>query len=151
MRRKRQAAIATRSSTTCRRSRPTSPFLPKPRSRRPHQSIDARCSAARRSRPIRDNETTKKPASPPASVDLNAKLESLGMRGFQRRLFLLGNRALDRRLHLLEGADLDLTHALAGDAEFGGEILQGHRLVRQAPRLEDAAFARVEHADRAGQ
>ena len=38
------------------------------------------------------------------------------MREFERRFllgFLLGDRTLDRGLHLLEGADLDLTHALA--------------------------------------
>src|SRR2546430_1842643 len=77
-------------------------------------------------------------------------LRARSVRGFQFR-FLPCNGALDRGLHLLEGADLDLPHAFAGDAEFGGKIFQRHRVLRKAPRLEDAAFARVEHADRAVQ
>src|SRR5438132_7246943 len=71
--------------------------------------------------------------------------------GFERFRFLPGNRALDGRLHLLESTDLDLPHAFARHAEFGGEVFQRHRIFRQAPRLEDAAFARVEHADGAVQ
>src|SRR3954469_22502283 len=86
---------------------------------------------------------TKKPALPPAFVSL---LNAPGsVRGFQRGLFLAGNGALDGRLHLLEGADLDLPHTLARHAELGGQVFQRHRIFRQTPRLEDAAFARVEH------
>src|SRR6266516_5067176 len=70
---------------------------------------------------------------------------------FERFRFLPGDRALDGRLHLLESADLDLPHAFARHAEFGGEVFQRHRLLRQAPRLEDAAFPGVEHADGAVQ
>src|SRR5450759_275486 len=73
------------------------------------------------------------------------------MRGFQGGLFLPRNRAFHRRLHLLEGADLDLPHAFARHTEFGGEIFQRHRVFRQPPRLEDAAFPGVEHAARAVQ
>src|ERR1700738_1860912 len=92
----------------------------------------------------------KKPALPPAFVTSyldRARLE----RGFQCGLFLPGNRAFHGRLHLLEGADLDLPHALARHAEFGGEVFQRHRLFRPTPRLEDAAFPGVEHADGAVQ
>src|SRR5205823_8899514 len=71
--------------------------------------------------------------------------------GFQRGSFLPRDGAFHRGLHLLEGANLDLPHAFARHAEFGGEVFQGHRLVRQAPRFENAAFARVEHADGAVQ
>src|ERR1700722_1142512 len=88
---------------------------------------------------------TKKPALPPAFVSLleAAKL----VRGFQCGLFLPGDGALHGRLHLLESANLDLAHAFARHIELGSEVFQGHRLFRQTPRLEDAAFARVEHAD----
>src|SRR5689334_18902058 len=90
----------------------------------------------------------KKPALPPAFVD--CYLASRSVRGFELG-FLARNRALDGRLHLFESADLDLPHAFAGDAELGGEVFQRHRLFRQAPRLEDAAFARIEHTDGAVQ
>src|SRR6516165_10346078 len=95
---------------------------------------------------------TKKPALPPASRisirQFRLRSEPL-MRGFERRGLLPCDRALYRRLHLLERPHFDLAHALAGDAELRGEVFQRHRLVRQAPGLEDPAFARVEHADRA--
>ena len=55
--------------------------------------------------------------------------------------------ALHRALHLLERAHFDLTHALAGDAELGGQILERDRVVRQSARLEDAALAVVEHGE----
>ena len=58
---------------------------------------------------------------------------------------------LHRLLHLLEGAHLDLAHALARDAEFGGEVLERDRVVGEAARLEDAPFALVEHVERADQ
>src|SRR3984893_16304569 len=73
------------------------------------------------------------------------------MRGFQGGLFLTGDGALHGRLHLLEGADLDLPHAFARYAEFAREVFQRHRIFRQPPRLEDAAFPGVEHADGAVQ
>src|SRR6516164_11652033 len=85
------------------------------------------------------------PASPPALLIQSVTLQS--ERSFKRRRFLSGDRALDRRLHLLEGADLDLAHALPRYAELGREIFQRHRLVGEPPRLEDAAFSRVEHLD----
>src|SRR5262249_56419856 len=90
----------------------------------------------------------RRPASPPAYVSI--RLYSISVRGFQFR-FLPRDGALDRGLHLLKGADLDLPDALAGDAEFGGEVFQRHRLFGEAPRLEDAAFARIEHVDRSAQ
>src|SRR5690606_15328397 len=62
-----------------------------------------------------------------------------------------GETLLDGLLHLLEGADLDLAHALAGDAELAGEILERDRVVAQAACLEDAALALVEHAERLAQ
>src|SRR5262249_40362863 len=89
---------------------------------------------------------TKKPASPPAFLFQSANSFRASVRRFQCRGFLLRDRALDRRLHLLEGADLDLAHALARHAELGREIFQRHRLVGKATGLEDAAFARVQHA-----
>src|SRR3979490_1029098 len=92
---------------------------------------------------------TKKPALPPAFLSCFDPPRL--MRGFERCRFLSGDRAFDGRLHLLEGADFDLPHAFARYAEFGGEVFQRHRLFRQAPRLEDAAFPRVEHADGAGE
>src|SRR4051794_16162760 len=94
---------------------------------------------------------TKKPALPPAFYLLSIR-QSLALktsrleRGFQRGLFGLCDRALDRGLHLLEGADLDLADALARHAELGSKVFQRHRLIGEAARLEDAAFARVEHA-----
>src|ERR1700739_319912 len=62
----------------------------------------------------------------------------LHLRRFQRGGFLPCDCALDRRLHLLEGADFDLTHALARYAELGCQVLERHRLIRKSPRLEDA-------------
>src|SRR5689334_17472664 len=79
---------------------------------------------------------TKKPALPPAFLSSFNPPKSV--RGFQRGLLRLRDGALDGRLHLLEGADLDLPHALARHAEFGGKVFQRHRLFRQTPRLEDA-------------
>src|SRR5665213_1246514 len=71
-------------------------------------------------------------------------------RRFLRR-FQRGDRGLHRLLHLLERAHLDLAHALARDAELGGEILERDRIVGEPPRLEDAAFALVQHAECADQ
>ena len=47
---------------------------------------------------------------------------------------------LDSFFHLFEGAHLDLTHALARDAELVGEFFERDR-VGQPARLEDAPFA----------
>src|ERR1700690_3156469 len=69
------------------------------------------------------------------------------MRGVECGFFLPGDGALDRGLHLLEGADLDLPHALARHTELAREVFQRHRVFRKTPRLEDAAFPGVEHAD----
>src|SRR5438552_3937115 len=57
-----------------------------------------------------------------------------------------GHRAYRGPLHLPERADVDLPHALAQHAEFGGEVFQRHRSCRHAPRLENAACPGVEHA-----
>src|SRR5262249_8193070 len=64
------------------------------------------------------------------------------------RRFHRGDAVLHRLLHLLEGAHLDLAHALARHAELGGKVFERHRLVRQAPRLQHAAFAVVGHFER---
>src|ERR1039457_3633572 len=75
-------------------------------------------------------------------------------RRYRRRFLRLlqgGDTILHRLLHLLEGAHLDLAHALARDAEFGCQILERDRIVRQAARLEDAPLALVEHVERADQ
>src|SRR5438270_12622146 len=92
---------------------------------------------------------TKKPALPPAFFTPSEATKSVC--GFERGLFLFGDGALDRRLYLLESTDLDLPHTFARHAEFGGEVFQRHRLLGQTPRLEDAAFPRIEHADGAVQ
>ncbi len=55
--------------------------------------------------------------------------------------------ALDRFLHLLEGADLDLPDAFRGTAELAGEILRVIGVLGEAPGLEDAALARIEHTE----
>src|ERR1700737_3046160 len=54
-------------------------------------------------------------------------------------------------LHLLEGADLDLAHALARDAEFLGQLHQRDLFLGEPARLEDAPLALVEHGERTGQ
>lgn len=54
-------------------------------------------------------------------------------------------------LQFFEGAHLDLTHTLARDAEFAGEIRQTPRVIRKPTRLKDAPFACVEHAKRVDQ
>jgi hypothetical protein len=64
-----------------------------------------------------------------------------------RRSFDRGDAVLDRLLHLFERAHLDLTHALAGDAEFGRQVPEDDRLIRQAARLEDASLAVIEHVE----
>src|SRR5674476_805131 len=67
------------------------------------------------------------------------------------RLLQSSDTILHRLLHLLEGAHLDLAHALARDAEFGCQILERDRIVRETARLEDAPLALVEHVERADQ
>ena len=59
-----------------------------------------------------------------------------------------GDRDLHRPLHLLEGAHLDLTHALARDAELHRQILERDRVVGEPARLEDVPFALAEHSER---
>src|SRR5690606_21620463 len=54
-------------------------------------------------------------------------------------------------LHFLEGANLDLADALAADAEFPREFLQGHRILGQAACLEDAALAIIQDTHRVAQ
>src|ERR1700686_4338375 len=67
------------------------------------------------------------------------------------RLLQGGDVVLHRLLHLLEGAHLDLAHALARDAEFGGQVLERDRIVGQPARLEDALFALVKYVERRDQ
>ena len=50
---------------------------------------------------------------------------------------------LHRSLHLLEGAHLDLAHPLARDAELLGELFERHRVIGEAPCLEDALSAPI--------
>lgn len=45
-----------------------------------------------------------------------------------------GDPTLHRLLHLVERAHLDLAHALARDAELGGEVFERDRLVGEAPK-----------------
>src|SRR5215472_18344510 len=59
-----------------------------------------------------------------------------------------GDRDLHRPPHLLEGAHLDLTHALARDAELHRQILERHRIIGELARLEDAPLALAEHGER---
>jgi hypothetical protein len=49
-----------------------------------------------------------------------------------------GDPVFYRPLHLLERAHLDLAHALARDAELGGQLLQRERLISEATPPEDA-------------
>ena len=59
--------------------------------------------------------------------------------------FHVGDVGLHRLLDFLESAHLDLADALARHAELVGEFFERDRLVVKPPRLEDAAFALVEH------
>ena len=69
------------------------------------------------------------------------------MHGQGRPSFHRGDPVFHRPLHLLERTHLDLTHALAGDAEFGRQVPEDDRLIRQAARLEDASLAVIEHVE----
>ena len=73
------------------------------------------------------------------------------MRRQRRRSFHHGDAVLHRLLYLLEGTHAYLAHALARDAELGGEVLERHRLVGEPARLEDAPLALVEHGERRGE
>jgi hypothetical protein len=53
----------------------------------------------------------------------------------------------DAFLHLLEGADLDLTNALARYAEFLGELAERGRLFLETGRLENSPLAIVKHRE----
>ena len=55
-----------------------------------------------------------------------------------RRQLLVQGRVADGALDLVEGAHLDLAHALAADAELLGKVLEGGRLVLQAPLRADS-------------
>src|SRR5262245_24833808 len=80
---------------------------------------------------------------------INARERSMRVEGGRARAALDGGDAvLHRALHLLEGAHLDLPHALARDAELGGQILERDRIVGKPARLEDAPLAVVEHRER---
>src|SRR3712207_929632 len=82
-----------------------------------------------------------------AAASTEASWNGASGRDLGARRLAGGEVLLDRLLDLLEGAHLDLAHALARDAELGGELLEGDRIVGQAARLEDAPLARVEHAE----
>ena len=72
-------------------------------------------------------------------------------RGRRLGRFHLRHTVFNRLLHLFERAHLDLPYALARNVELGRQVLQRHRIVGETPRLEDAALAIVEHAQRIGQ
>src|ERR1017187_4618889 len=83
-----------------------------------------------------------------------AAIALMHRRRYRRRFLRLLQRSdtiLHRLLHLLEGAHLDLAHALARDAEFGCQILERDRIVRQAGPPESAPLAVVEHLEGADQ
>ncbi len=67
------------------------------------------------------------------------------MRAAGFRIFDMGDVVLHRLLDLLESAHFDLAHALARHAELVGEFFERDRIVGQPARLENAAFAIVEH------
>jgi hypothetical protein len=51
-------------------------------------------------------------------------------------------------LYLLEGAHLDLADPFSRDPEFSGKVFQCNGAFDQPARLENAAFAIVEYAQR---
>ena len=63
-------------------------------------------------------------------------------RAVHNRSFDRGDPVFHRPLHLLERAHLDLAHALARDAEFGRQVPEDDRIIRQPARLENAPLAR---------
>src|SRR5262249_52641740 len=89
------------------------------------------------------------------AVRLNASARPISVR--RERLVLLlrcfhgGHVVLHRLLHLFKGAHLDLTHALARDAELVGKLLERNGVVGKPTRLEDAPLAVVEHGQRLAQ
>jgi hypothetical protein len=58
------------------------------------------------------------------------------------------NPTPDEILYFLEDANLDLPHALIGDAELLGQVFERNRLVDEMAGLENTAFAIVEHDER---
>src|SRR5690606_7969169 len=85
-------------------------------------------------------------------ADCNACQVALGRRtcstrrsggsGSSARFAGLGG-LLHRLLHLLESAHLDLSDSFARHPELRRQVLERHRLVRQAASLEDAALALI--------
>src|ERR1700720_2939828 len=69
-------------------------------------------------------------------------------RSMKSAQWYLCDRDLHSPLRLLEGAHLDLTHALARDAELHRQILERHRIIGELARLEDAPLALAEHGER---
>src|SRR6201993_5535293 len=69
-------------------------------------------------------------------------------RSVKRDQWSLCDRDLHSPLHLLEGAHLDLTHALARDAELHRQILERHRIIGELACFEDAPLALAEHGER---
>ena len=67
---------------------------------------------------------------------------------WRRQSFDRGDAVLHRLLHLLERAHVDLAHALARDAEFGGQIRKRDRVLGEPTRFEDTPLAIVEHGKR---
>src|SRR5271169_754034 len=67
------------------------------------------------------------------------------------RRFHHGDPVLHRVLHFLEGAHFNLAHALARDAELGGDLFKRDWVLGEPARLENALFAIVEHEKRRGE
>ena len=67
------------------------------------------------------------------------------------RQLLVERGVADGALDLVERSHLDLAHALAADSELLREVLQGGRLIIQAPLGKDAPLARIEQLQRAVQ
>ncbi len=67
------------------------------------------------------------------------------------RSFHPGDAFLHRVLHFLEGAHFNLAHALARDAELGGDLFKRDWVLGEPARLENALFAIVEHEKRRGE
>ena len=61
-----------------------------------------------------------------------------------------GEVVFHRLLHLLEGAHLDLSHALARDAELSGELHKCKWFLSEPACLEDAPLAVIEDRERSG-
>src|SRR5581483_138291 len=91
------------------------------------------------------------PAGGPADAARRVLAGSGGLRG-GRRQRAQRRRIVEHLAHLLERLRLDLADALRRDLELGGELVQrGRVLLAQPARLDDAAAARIERGERAGE